>query len=138
MGAKLAAPDKFCVNFMGDGAFGMTGLDFETAVRCNIPILTVVMNNFAMAVETRSMAKSHELFRTRATTGNYADIGRALGGHAERIERPQDIAPAIKRAKQATEDGRAALLEFIVSEETSYSSPETLGGGHFGPAWARS
>ena len=36
MGAKLAAPDKFCVNFMGDAAFGMTGLDFETAVRCNI------------------------------------------------------------------------------------------------------
>ena len=39
MGAKLAAPEKFCVNFMGDAAFGMTGLDFETAVRCNIPIL---------------------------------------------------------------------------------------------------
>src|SRR2546429_1807798 len=45
IGAKLAAPDKFCVNFMGDAAFGMTGLDFETAVRCGIPILTVVLNN---------------------------------------------------------------------------------------------
>src|SRR5206468_1703081 len=44
IGAKLAAPDKFCVNFMGDAAFGMTGLDFETAVRCGIPILTVVLN----------------------------------------------------------------------------------------------
>ena len=38
IGAKVAAPDKFCVNFMGDAAFGMTGLDFETAVRCGIPI----------------------------------------------------------------------------------------------------
>ena len=38
IGAKVAAPDKFCVNFMGDAAFGMTGLDFETAVRCGVPI----------------------------------------------------------------------------------------------------
>ena len=39
IGAKVAAPDKFCVNFMGDAAFGMTGLDFETAVRCGVPIM---------------------------------------------------------------------------------------------------
>jgi thiamine pyrophosphate-dependent acetolactate synthase large subunit-like protein len=45
IGAKLAAPDKFCVNFMGDAAFGMTGLDFETAVGCGIPITTIVLNN---------------------------------------------------------------------------------------------
>src|SRR4029079_4132365 len=43
-GAKLAAPDKVCVNFMGDAAFGMTGLDFETAVRNKIPIITAVLN----------------------------------------------------------------------------------------------
>jgi len=122
IGAKLAAPDKFCVNFMGDAAFGMTGLDFETAVRCNIPILTIVLNNFSMAVETRTMAKSHELFKTRDVTGNYADIGRALGGYAERIERPEEIGPAIRRAKKANDDGRAALLEFITSQEISYSN----------------
>ena len=45
MGAKLASPEKFVVNFMGDAAFGMTGLDFETAARSGIPILTVVLNN---------------------------------------------------------------------------------------------
>jgi thiamine pyrophosphate-dependent acetolactate synthase large subunit-like protein len=56
IGAKLAAPDKFCVNFMGDAAFGMTGLDFETAVRCGIPILTVVLNNSAMAIEIPHLA----------------------------------------------------------------------------------
>ena len=122
IGAKLAAPDKFCVNFMGDGAFGMTGLDFETAARCNIPILTIVFNNFSMAVETRSMAKSHELFKTRNVTGNYAEIGRALGGYAERIEKPEEIGAAIRRAKKANEEGRAALLEFITSQEISYSN----------------
>ncbi len=61
MGAKLAAPDKFCVNFMGDAAFGMTGLDFETAVRCGIPITTVVLNNSAMAIERHALVVSHDL-----------------------------------------------------------------------------
>jgi acetolactate synthase-1/2/3 large subunit len=121
MGAKLAAPDKFCVNFMGDAAFGMTGLDFETAVRCGIPILTVVLNNFSMAVETHAMAQSHERYRTRELGGNYADLARALGGYSERIQKPEEIAPAIQRARRATEEGRAALLEFITSEETAYS-----------------
>jgi acetolactate synthase-1/2/3 large subunit len=121
MGAKLAAPNKFCVNFMGDAAFGMTGLDFETAARSNIPILTIVLNNSSMAVETQSMAASHARFKTRDLGGNYAELGKALGGYAEKIERPQEIAGAIQRAKHATEEGRAALLEFITSEETAYS-----------------
>ena len=63
IGAKVAAPDKFCVNFMGDAAFGMTGLDFETAVRCGIPITTIVLNNSTMAIETHAMALSHERYR---------------------------------------------------------------------------
>ena len=121
IGAKLAEPDKFCVNFMGDAAFGMTGLDFETAVRCNIPILTVVFNNSTMAIETSSMAKSHGLYGTRDIGGNYADMALAMGGWAERIEDPADVGPALQRAKRATEDGRAGLLEFITSEETDFS-----------------
>jgi acetolactate synthase-1/2/3 large subunit len=121
MGAKLARPEKFCVNFMGDAAFGMTGLDFETAVRCNIPILTVVLNNNFMAAETRMMATSHKLFGTQNVGGNYAEIGHALGGWSERVEDPEQIAPAIQRARKATEDGKAAMLEFITSREHNYS-----------------
>jgi acetolactate synthase-1/2/3 large subunit len=111
---------------MGDAAFGMTGLDFETAVRSGIPILTIVLNNSSMAVETRHLAISHERFRTRDIGGKYADLGRALGGYAERVERPEEIAPAIRRARRATEEGRAALLEFITSEEIAYSHPRAL------------
>jgi len=121
MGAKLAAPDRFCVNFMGDAAFGMTGLDFETAVRSGIPILTVVLNNSSMAVETRHMKTSHDLFRTRDLRGNYADMGKAMGGWSERVENPADIKAAIGRARNATEDGRAALLEFVTAEEHTVS-----------------
>ena len=121
MGAKLADPDKFVVNFMGDAAFGMAGLDFETAVRSNIPILTVVFNNSTMAIETSAMAGSHELYRTRDLGGHYADLGRAMGGWAERVEDPEDVAAAIQRARNATENGQAALLEFITNEEVEFS-----------------
>ena len=121
IGAKLAAPDKFVVNFMGDAAFGMTGLDFETAARSNIPILTVVFNNSTMAIETDAMELSHNLYGTRDLGGRYADLGRDMGGWAERVEDPEDVAAAILRAKEATENGQAALLEFVTNEERAFS-----------------
>ena len=117
----MADPDKLCVNFMGDAAFGMTGLDFETAVRCGIPTLTVVFNNSTMAIETAAMRRSHELYNTRDIGGRYADMAIAMGGWAERVEDPSDVAAAIVRAKRVTEEGETALLEFITSEETSFS-----------------
>src|SRR5436305_14594111 len=80
IGAKVGAPDKMCVNFMGDAAFGMTGLDFETAARCGIPITTIVLNNSTMAIETHAMAFSHEKHKTRDLGGSYANITKDLGG----------------------------------------------------------
>ena len=127
IGAKLADPDKFVVNFMGDAAFGMTGLDFETAVRSGIPVLTIVLNNSTMAIETSAMARSHELYSTRDLGGSYADLGTAMGGWAERIEDPADVGPAILRAKSATENGQAALLEFITSAEGEFSNRRPFG-----------
>ena len=127
IGAKLAAPEKMCVNFMGDAAFGMTGLDFETAVRCRIPIVCVVLNNSTMAVETGAMRTSHELYNTRSLGGDYADLGRAMGGYAERIVDPAEIGPAFQRARRVTEqEGQAVLLEFITTDEHSYSLSRAL------------
>ena len=122
IGAKLAQPDKVCVNFMGDAAFGMVGLDFETAVRSNLPIITVVLNNSTMAVETAQMADSHRLYKTRDLGGNYAEMGKAMGGYSERIEDPNQVSAAFARARKVTEEeGRAVLLEFITSSETEVS-----------------
>ncbi len=121
IGAKIAAPDKFCINFMGDAAFGMVGLDFETAVRCNVPILTVVLNNSTMAIETNSMKFSHERYRTRDIGGNYANLARDLGGWSERVDNPSEIGNAFQRAQRETMNGRAALLEFVTSPETEFS-----------------
>ena len=126
MGAKLAAPDKFCVNFMGDAAFGMTGLDFETAVRCGIPITTVVLNNSAMAIERHALVVSHDRYRTRDIGGHYADLGRAMGGQAERVTKPVDIIPTFERARKLNRDGQTVLLEFITSEEIAFSHRRAL------------
>ena len=121
IGAKVAAPDKFCVNFMGDAAFGMTGLDIETAVRAGIPSLTIVLNNSTMAIEIPHMKLSHDMHKARDLGGNYANLARELGAWTERVADPNDVANAILRARRATEDGKTALLEFITSAETAFS-----------------
>jgi acetolactate synthase-1/2/3 large subunit len=121
MGAKLAKPDKLCMNVWGDAAIGFTGMDFETAVRERIPIMSILLNNFSMAIELKVMPVSTEKFRATDISGDYAAFARALGGHGERIERVSDIVPAIKRGIAATEAGKPALLEFITSKETEVS-----------------
>lgn len=120
IGAKIAAPDKFCVNFMGDAAFGMTGLDFESAVRAAVPSLTIVLNNSTMAIEIPHMQLSHDRHKARDLGGNYANLARDLGGWSERVTDPNEIAAAIQRARRQTEEGRTCLLEFITSAETAF------------------
>jgi thiamine pyrophosphate-dependent acetolactate synthase large subunit-like protein len=117
MGAKLACPEKLVVNFMGDAAFGMVGMDMETAVRERIPILTVLLNNSAMGNYERHIPTSSARFRTKFLTGNYADVARSLGAFSERIVQPAQVAGAFQRGMNATREGRPALLEFITREE---------------------
>jgi thiamine pyrophosphate-dependent acetolactate synthase large subunit-like protein len=121
MGAKLAAPDKLCVNVWGDAAIGFTGMDFETAVRERIPILSVVLNNFSMAIELKVMKVATEKYRSTDISGNYADFARALGGWGERVTEPGAIVPAIKRAIEKTREGTPALLEFITEKAVDFS-----------------
>jgi thiamine pyrophosphate-dependent acetolactate synthase large subunit-like protein len=121
MGAKLAKPDKLCVNVWGDAAIGFTGMDFETAVRERIPILSVLLNNFSMAIELKVMKAATEKFRSTDISGNYADFARALGGWGERVAEPKEVVPAIKRAIAQTREGTPALLEFITEKAEDFS-----------------
>jgi acetolactate synthase-1/2/3 large subunit len=121
MGAKLAAPDKLCINVWGDAAIGFTGMDFETAVRERIPILSILLNNFSMAIELKIMALSTEKYRTTDISGDYAAMARAFGGHGERVTTPDQIIPAIQRGIAQTREGVPALLEFITCKETEVS-----------------
>ena len=121
MGAKLVNPDKLCINFWGDAAIGFTGMDFETAVRERLPILSILSNNFSMAIELKVMPISTEKYRSTDISGNYADFAKALGGYGERVTEPGQIREAIKRGIAATKDGKPALLEFITEKATDVS-----------------
>ncbi|MCX7037385.1 MAG: thiamine pyrophosphate-requiring protein [Proteobacteria bacterium] len=123
MGAKLVHPDKLCINVWGDAAIGFTGMDFETAVRERLPILSILLNNFCMAIELPIMPNATERFRATDISGDYAAMARAFGGYGERVTRPEDIIPAIKRAIEQTQKGVPALLEFITEQETEVSRP---------------
>lgn len=121
MGAKYACPDKLCINVWGDAAIGFTGMDFETAVRERLPILSILLNNSAMAIELPVMPVATEKFRATDISGDYAAFARALGGYGERVTEASDIAAAIRRGIAATEAGQPALLEFITTQETRAS-----------------
>ena len=121
MGAKLAKPDKLCINLWGDAAIGFTGMDFETCVRERIPILSILLNNFSMAIELKVMPVSTEKYRSTDISGDYAAMARAFGGYGERVTQAGDIRAAIQRGIQQTKDGNPALLEFITAKETRVS-----------------
>jgi thiamine pyrophosphate-dependent acetolactate synthase large subunit-like protein len=74
-----------------------------------------------MAIELKIMQVGTEKYGNTDISGDYAAMARAFGGHGERVTNPGDIIPAIKRGIKATQDGQAALVEFITSKETEES-----------------
>jgi acetolactate synthase-1/2/3 large subunit len=121
MGAKLAAPEKLCVNIMGDASIGMTGMDIETAARNRIAILTIVFNNGVMAAERDVLELSTKKYGALTIGGNYTKVAEGLNVAAMRIAKPGDIVPAIKDAVRVTETGAPFLLEILVKEGYDFS-----------------
>ena len=121
IGAKIAAPDKFCVNFMGDAAFGMTGLDFETAVRSRHSD----PDDRAQQLHDGDRDPAHEAQPREAQDARsrrqLRALARDLGGWSERVDDPGEIGNAILRARQADRERPRRLLEFITSAETAFS-----------------
>ena len=124
MGAKLANPGKLCINIMGDAAIGMVGMDIETAVRNNIGILTIVLNNGAMAIERPTMPTAIEKYKSHSQGGNYKEVAEALGGWGIRVEKPGKIISALNEAINITRSGKPALVEFITKENFDFSKYE--------------
>ena len=127
-GAKLAKPDWTVINVMGDAAIGMVGMEFETAVRNRIGVLTVVLKNSVMGGYSHHHPTASARYQIEALGGNYADLAKALGGYGERVEKPADLKPAFKRGLAQAADGVPALLECITAEESRCprNLPETL------------
>jgi acetolactate synthase-1/2/3 large subunit len=121
MGAKLAEPEKLCVNVMGDSAIGMTGMDIETAARNRIAILTIVFNNGVMGAERDVLKISDQKYGAMAVGGNYSKVAEGLNVASRRVEKPADIVSGIKEAVTVTQGGAPFLLEFMVKEGRDFS-----------------
>ena len=129
MGSKIANPDKFCMNFMGDLAFGHTGTEIETAVRAEIPITSIVINNRTMGGYNRSMPVAMERYGAGNQGGDYAGVARALGAKAINVDEVEELAPAIKAAQIANKEGKVCLIEVATRQDTRFSKYEDLLNG---------
>jgi thiamine pyrophosphate-dependent acetolactate synthase large subunit-like protein len=96
-------------------------MDFETTIRENIPILVVLINNSLLGGYTKFHPVASEKYNLNRQSGNYAKVAEGLGGYSETVKQPEEIIPALQRAKKAVDSGQAALLEIITREETAFS-----------------
>ncbi|SDP54840.1 acetolactate synthase-1/2/3 large subunit [Filomicrobium insigne] len=119
MAAKLANPDKEVMCYYGDGSFGMTGFDMETANRFGAPYLAVIGNNSAMnQIRYGQISKYGE---QRGNVGNllgdipFSQFAQMLGGYGEEVREASDIQPALQRAREAIQKtGRSAIVNIWV------------------------
>ncbi len=118
MAAKYVKPEKEVLCYFGDGAFTLTGWDFETCVRFDLPFLGVVGNNSAM-----NQIRCGQINKYGKQRGNVANIlgdvpfdkfAEILGGHGEEVREPRDIRPALERAREAVASGKPALVNIWV------------------------
>ncbi|WP_343675574.1 thiamine pyrophosphate-requiring protein [Paraburkholderia heleia] len=117
IGAKLARPEAIVAAVMGESAFGMVAIDFETAVRCQLPVLAIVLRNHVLGGYAASMPVATKKYQANRVSGEYAPIARALGGHGECVVDPEKLREALQRCVASVRDGRAALLEVVTHEE---------------------
>jgi acetolactate synthase-1/2/3 large subunit len=99
----------------------MVGMDFETAVRNNIGILTVVFNNGVMAGERAAMPAAVAKHNALALGGNYAGVMKDLGGWSKRIVAPDEFLPAFHEAVEVTRSNTPAMIECMVQESRKVS-----------------
>jgi acetolactate synthase-1/2/3 large subunit len=116
--AKAAMPDKEVIVLFGDGAFGLTGFDYDTLVRFNMPVIGVVANNAAWnqvrygQVERYGRAKGE--VANCLTPLRYDRIVEAMGGYGEQVIEPSQIRPALERARRS---GKPSCINVLVDPE---------------------
>ncbi|NRA01354.1 MAG: acetolactate synthase [Myxococcales bacterium] len=119
LAAQLAHPNKRVLIVYGDGAFGLNGMEFDTAIRFGLPIVGVVGNDAAWGQMLRPQVALYGEDRVVATQLNYTRydlVVEALGGHGEYCERPEEIRPALERA---FESGKPALVNVKIRKDVT-------------------
>jgi len=125
--AKAAMPEKDVAVLFGDGAFGLTGFDYDTLIRFNLPVVGIVANNAAW--NQVRFAQMNKYGPERGNTANllsplrYDRIVEAMGGHGEYVTRPSEIRPALERARHS---GKPACVNVMVDREVFSSSTRNL------------
>jgi acetolactate synthase-1/2/3 large subunit len=124
--AKFTNPDKRVLMVNGDGTFGLNGFEFDTLVRFNLPVVSVVGNDRQWGQIIVGQAKMYGRERAVATVlgdnARYDQVVEALGGHGEFVTEPDQIKPAIERAFAS---GKPACVNVIIDQE-----PEGVQGGY--------
>ena len=120
VGAKVAAPDRPAIAYVGDGAWGMSFGELQTCVREGIPVTAVVFNNGQWGAEK----KNHVDFYARRFVGvnldkqpSWAAVAKAMGAEGQRIDKLSDVGPALRAAAKAQGEGRTTVLEMMVTRE---------------------
>jgi sulfoacetaldehyde acetyltransferase len=120
VGAKVAAPDRPAIAYVGDGAWGMSFGELQTCVRENIPVTAVVFNNGQWGAEK----KNHVDFYGNRFIGvnldrqpSWAGVAQAMGAEGVRIEKVSDVGPALRAAAAAQREGKTTVLEMMVTRE---------------------
>jgi len=119
IGAKLAAPDRPTIAYVGEGAWAMSFGEILTCVRENIPVTAVVFNNRQWGAEKKNQVDfyNRRFVGTDLENPNFADIARSMGAEGQRIEKLGDVGPALRAACEAQKEGKTTVLEVMVTRE---------------------
>jgi acetolactate synthase-1/2/3 large subunit len=125
LAAKLAHPERQVVLLLGDGAFGFSGLEFDTLARHGVNVVGVMGNNGIWGLEKHPMEflYGYSVAAELRPGTRYDEVVRALGGHGELVERPADLRPALERALGA---GRPALVNVLTDPSIAYPRKSNL------------
>ena len=110
IGAKAAKPDMEVIVLHGDGSFGLNAMELDTSIRHRLPVLVVISLNGGWTAEGDAHRAGRDLGQTR-----YDRLAEALGCYGELVERPEDIRPALERARHAIDEGRTAVLNVVTA-----------------------
>jgi acetolactate synthase-1/2/3 large subunit len=125
LAAKLARPDRQVVLMLGDGAFGFSGMEFDTLARHGVNVVGVMGNNGIWALEKHPMEflYGYSVAADLRPATRYDEVVSALGGHGELVERPEDVAPAVERAFAS---GLPALVNVLTDPSVVYPRKSNL------------
>jgi acetolactate synthase I/II/III large subunit len=123
--ARVVHPDRQVVMMMGDGAFGFGGLDFDTLVRHQLPVVAVIGNNGIWGLEKHPMRAlyGYDVAADLQPGCRYDEVVAALGGAGELVERPGDLGPALDRALAS---GVPYVVNVVTDPEVSYPRSSNL------------